>query len=83
MSRFSWGSVLLAPRRRSGLPAPPPRMDRCLPTLSPEKNDQVRSMQLLSASDGWVIIDPDSSTASTFSKNEAPPLARSSRIPGN
>ena len=58
-------------------------MDRCLPTLSPEKNDQVRSMQLLSASDGWVIIDPDSSTASTFSKNGAPPLARSFRIPGN
>ena len=30
-------------------------------------------MQLLSASDGWVIIDPDSSAASTFSKNGAPP----------
>jgi len=58
-------------------------MDRSLLTLSPEKNDQGRSIQLLSASDGWVIIDPDSSTASTFSKNGAPPLARSFRIPGN
>ena len=40
--------------------------------LSPEKNGQGHPIQLLSASDGWVIIDPDSSTASTFSKKGAP-----------
>ena len=46
--------------------------DGFLVTLSPEKNGQGRPIQLLSASDGWVTIDPDSSTASTFSKNGAP-----------
>lgn len=46
--------------------------DGSLLTLSPEKNDQGSSVQLLSARDGWVIIDPDSPTASTFSKNGAP-----------
>lgn len=46
--------------------------DGSLVTLSPEKNGQGHPVQLLSASDGWVTIDPDSSTASTFSKNGAP-----------
>ena len=46
--------------------------DGSLLTLSPEKNDQGRPIQLLSARDGWVTIDPDSSTASTFSENGAP-----------
>ena len=46
--------------------------DGSLVTLSPEKNSQGHPIQLLSASDGWVTIDPDSSTASTFSKNGAP-----------
>ena len=46
--------------------------DGSLLTLSPEKNDQGHSVQLLSARDGWVIIDPDSPTASTFSKKGAP-----------
>ena len=46
--------------------------DGSLVTLSPEKNSQGHPIQLLSASDGWVTIDPDSSTASTFSKNRAP-----------
>ena len=41
-------------------------------TLSPEKNGQGHPVQLLSASDGWVTIDQDSSTASTFSKNGSP-----------
>ena len=83
MSRFSWGIRLPGAPTSIRPPSTPPRMDRSLLTLSPEKNDQRRSMQLLSASDGWVIIDPDSSAASTFSKNGAPPLARSFRIPGN
>ena len=46
--------------------------DGSLVNLSPEKNGQGHPIQLLSASDGWVIIDPDSSTASTFSKKGAP-----------
>ena len=46
--------------------------DGSLVTLSPEKNGQGHPIQLLSASDGWVTIDPDSSTASTFSTNGAP-----------
>ena len=50
-------------------------------TLSPEKNGQGRTIQLLSASDGWVTIDPDSSPASTFSKNGA--LAESFALKGS
>ena len=82
MSRFPWGI------RPPGAPTsirPPstPSTDGPLSSDLLTGEDQGRSMQLLSASDGWVIIDPDSSTASTFSKNGAPPLARSFRIPGN
>jgi len=68
-------------RSRCSFKAPPKDSSRIkvlstsdgpLVTLSPEKNGQGRTIQLLSAIDGWVTIDPDSSSASTFSKNGSP-----------